>query len=311
MCNQISVNPLVSVVTIFLNAEKFIEEAIASVLSQSYDDWELLLIDDGSTDNSTEIAQQYAKQYPDKVLYLDHKRHKNLGKSTSRNLGIYNSRGKYIAFLDADDVWLPQKLEKQVAILESHPEAAMVYGNTLYWYSWTGRSEDIEHDYIPSLGVKLDSLIPPPSLFAGFFGNGVTIPCPCSVLVRRNIALEVDGFDESIQQLYEDQAFYAKIFLNRLVFAESGCWQKYRQHADSSWHLSLQTGEDRAARLTFLNWLENYLLQKGVKDTEIWSNLQRHLFSDRHPLIFSLKKLARRWGTKGKKLLKLIANGVH
>lgn len=304
---QINVNPLVSVVTIFLNAEKFIEEAITSVISQTYDAWELLLIDDGSTDNSTAIAQQYVRQYPGKVRYLEHEGHQNLGKSTSRNLGIYNSKGKYIAFLDADDVWLPQKLEKQVAILESYPDAAMVYGKTLFWHSWTGRTEDIERDHTPSLGVKLDSLIPPPTLFGGFFRNGISIPCPCSVLIRQSIVLGVGGFEESIQQLYEDQAFYAKIFLYRPVFAERGCWQKYRQHNDSSWYLSLQTGEDLSARLTFMNWLENYLLQEGFRNTELWANLRRQLFPYRHPFLFRLKKTAQRLVRKIKKVLSLRA----
>jgi len=121
-------NPRVSVVTIFLNAKKFIEEAIESVLAQTYKDWELLLVDDGSTDTSTKIARGFAKQHPAKVRYLEHKGHENRGMSESRNLGIRNANGKYIAFLDADDVWRPEKLERQVPILESQPSVAMVYG---------------------------------------------------------------------------------------------------------------------------------------------------------------------------------------
>ena len=122
--------PLVSVIMIFLNAEKFIEEAIESVFTQSYDNWELLLVDDGSNDGSSTIARRYSEKYPEKVRYLEHDGHQNRGKSASRNLGINNSRGEYIALLDADDVFLPQKLEQQVEILESLPEAAMLYGRT-------------------------------------------------------------------------------------------------------------------------------------------------------------------------------------
>ena len=102
-----SSKPLVSGIIIFLNAEKFIEEAIDSVFAQTYDNWELLLVDDGSTDRSTKIAQQYAQHYLAKVRYLEHENHQNLGMSATRNLGIRNVKGKYIAFLDADDVWLP------------------------------------------------------------------------------------------------------------------------------------------------------------------------------------------------------------
>src|SRR5918997_1425231 len=123
---EIGSNILVSTILPFLNAEKFIEEAIESVFAQTYDDWELLLIDDGSTDGSTRIALQYAERHRGRVRYLEHPEHQNRGVSASRNLGISHARGEYVAFLDADDVWLEHKLEQQVAILSSHPEAGMV-----------------------------------------------------------------------------------------------------------------------------------------------------------------------------------------
>src|SRR5713226_10047705 len=94
---------LVSVIMIFLDEEKFIREAIESVFPQTYDNWELLLVDDGSTAGSTDIARRYAEQHPGKVRYLDHEGHRNRGMSASRNLGIRHARGDYIAFLDADD----------------------------------------------------------------------------------------------------------------------------------------------------------------------------------------------------------------
>src|SRR5215475_5728613 len=97
--------PLVSVVIIFLNAECFIQEAIESVFAQAYPAWELLLVDDGSSDASTTIAQRYAEQHRHQVRCLEHPGHANRGMSASRNLGIRNARGPYIAFLDADDVW--------------------------------------------------------------------------------------------------------------------------------------------------------------------------------------------------------------
>src|SRR3712207_5043688 len=134
---KMSSDPLVSVIIIFLNAERFVEEAVESVFAQTYDNWELLLVDDGSSDASTAIAGRYAEEHPGRVRYLKHPRHQNRGMSASRNLGIGHAKGEYIAFLDADDVWLEYKLQQQVAILGSHPEASMVYGNTLYWHSWT------------------------------------------------------------------------------------------------------------------------------------------------------------------------------
>src|SRR5918997_3094056 len=140
--------PLVSSVMIFLNAEKFIEEAIESVFAQTHDNWELLLVDDGSSDDSSQIALRYAERHPEKVRYLEHPGHRNRGMSASRNLGIRHAKGEYIALLDSDDVWLPHKLQQQVAILDAAPEAGMVYGLSQYWHSWTGKPQDIQRDVV-------------------------------------------------------------------------------------------------------------------------------------------------------------------
>jgi glycosyltransferase involved in cell wall biosynthesis len=178
--------PHVSVITIFFNAERFIEEAIESVLAQTYANWELLLVDDGSADASSGIARRFATRQPEKVRYLEHDGHKNRGMSAARNLGISHSQGKYIAFLDADDVWLPEKLERQVAILESQPKVAMVYGPTEYWYGWTGLPEDIERDRAPDLGVPGDTMFEPPTLLTLLYPLGsCSGPLPLQSLIRR------------------------------------------------------------------------------------------------------------------------------
>ena len=114
--------PLVSAVVIFLDERPFLAEAIESVKAQTYGNWELLLVDDGSTDGSSEVASQAAAAASGRVRYLQHAGHRNLGMSASRNLGIEQARGEYVAFLDGDDVWLPEKLERQVALLEARPE---------------------------------------------------------------------------------------------------------------------------------------------------------------------------------------------
>ena len=88
---------LVSVVVIFLDAERFLEEAVGSVLAQTFDHWELLLVDDGSTDGSTAIARRYARTHPGRIRYLEHDGHRTLGMSASRNLGLFHGRGHYIA----------------------------------------------------------------------------------------------------------------------------------------------------------------------------------------------------------------------
>jgi glycosyltransferase involved in cell wall biosynthesis len=283
--------PLVSVITIFLNGEKFIEEAIESILAQSYDNWELLLVDDGSTDGSTAIAKRYAEQYPTKMRYLEHPNHQNQGMSPTRNLGIHNAKGKYIALLDADDVFLPQKLEKQVAILEAHPQAAMVYGPTQYWYSWTGNPQDAQRDFMAKLGVQPDRLFNPPTLLTLFLKDAGILPCTCGLLARREAVQAIGGFESVIRHMYEDQAFLAKMCLSWPVFVESGCWDKYRQHPDSSSHVAIREGEyhpskPNQARQVFLTWLEEYVSKQGVENTELWQALHKELRPYRNPVYY-------------------------
>src|SRR5262249_12893548 len=98
--------PLVSVVVPFLDAGRFLRQAVASVFAQTYPSWELLLGDDGSGDESTETALRLAERHPATVRYFEHEDHANRGPSASRNVGLRAAKGEYIAVLDADDVWL-------------------------------------------------------------------------------------------------------------------------------------------------------------------------------------------------------------
>lgn len=278
---------LVSVIIIFLNAERFIEEAIQSVFVQSYPYWELLLVDDGSSDSSTGIAHQYALRYPHQVYYLQHDKHANRDMPASRNLGVDHSHGRYVAFLDADDVWLPYKLEQQVGILDLQPKAAMVYGLDQYWYSWTSNSADRLRDYLPKLGVRPLQLIVPPVLLVHFLQGRAAVPCPSGIMVRRKVLERVGGFDESFQgkyNIYEDQAFYAKLCLREGVIATDTCWVRYRQHPDASTALAHRTGQETAARLFFLGWLASYLTAERVDNANLWHALRCELWRIRFPV---------------------------
>jgi glycosyltransferase involved in cell wall biosynthesis len=280
---EIDKTPWVSAIIPFLNAEQFLQEAIESVFAQTYRAWELLLVDDGSSDGSTAIARHYAEQYPERVRYLEHSGHQNRGVSAARNLGIRHAQGEYIALLDADDVWLPHKLEEQVGILESQPEAGMVYGLSEYWYSWTGRQEDQHRDLVYDLGVPPNTLIQPPMLILWFFlEQKAVIPGPTDILVRREVIEHVGGFEENFQ-LYEDQSFYAKICLRAPVFAASACWDRYRLHPNSAYSVTQKTGQEYSTRLFFLNWLAGYLSAQGLKDPKIWQALRKELWRCRHP----------------------------
>src|SRR5262245_11504432 len=108
--------PRVSIVMANYNYGRYLREAIDSVRAQTYSDWELVLVDDGSTDDSRQIIQSYLSDERIRFLPVKH-----LGQSAAKNVGIMLCRGEFIAFLDADDVWATTKLEKQLHLFESNP----------------------------------------------------------------------------------------------------------------------------------------------------------------------------------------------
>jgi glycosyltransferase involved in cell wall biosynthesis len=283
--------PTVSVVLPFLNGERFLAEAIESVLAQTYRDWELLLVDDGSSDRSPQIALDHAARDQDRVSYLRHPGGRRRGISASRNLGVAHATGEYVAFLDADDVWFPGKLEEQTRLLSFHPEAAMLYGLSQWWYSWSEEPADAERDYLHTLGVRAEVLIDPPALLRPFFVlQEAAIPNPSSILVRRSIVELVGGFEEQFVGLYEDQAFYAKVCVHAPVVAYDRCWDRYRQHPDAVTAAVSGYSEEVAARRVFLTWLITYLSEHGV-DGEIRAALRRQKFGYARP---QLDRIARR-----------------
>lgn len=108
---------LVSIVMPAYNAEKYIEESIKSVLYQTYSNWELIIVNDCSLDNTYEIAKKYQEKDSRIKLYS---LFKNQGVANARNIAINNAKGKYIAFLDSDDIWLPEKLNNQIKFMEEN-----------------------------------------------------------------------------------------------------------------------------------------------------------------------------------------------
>ena len=277
--------PLVSIIIIFLDAETFIHEAIASVFAQTYQEWELLLVDDGSTDASTRIALDYAEQHTEKVRYVEHADHQNRGMSASRNLGVRHATGEYVAFLDADDVWFPHKLEEQVAVMAAQPEAAMVYGASQYWHSWAKNAQDNDCDYIPALGVAPNTLVHSPLLLTLALESKAPTPCPSDILLRREIVSRVGGFEEEFNGMFEDQAFLAKVYLHAPVFVAGNCWDRYRQHENSCVAVVTGTGQKYRAGLFYLEWLEKYLRGEGIDDRDVWQALRTKKRRYRYPKV--------------------------
>lgn len=119
-------NPTVSVIMPCYNAANYLADSVESVIAQTFRDWELLIINDCSRDNSMEIAESYAAK--DKRVRLLHTDSPSGSATVPRNIGIREARGRYIAFLDADDQWLPEKLEQQLPLFDA-PEVAVVFSN--------------------------------------------------------------------------------------------------------------------------------------------------------------------------------------
>ena len=271
--------PLVTVVMIFLDAGRFIDEAIASVTAQTHTEWELLLVDDGSTDASTAIARRWADNQPGKIRYLDHPAHENRGMSASRNRGLHEARGEFVAFLDADDVWQPRKLEEQLALMRVQPRAAMVYGRTEIWFSWTGQETDRDRDHTLDLGVPADTLVEPPALLLLLLENRVQTPTTCSALLRREVFDQVGGFQTAFRGMFEDQAFFTKVCLQYPVYVSGRLWARYRQHPESCCARAEATGTSEAARLALLRWIRRYFAERQVRDARLLMALDHELRS--------------------------------
>lgn len=223
------INPLVSVVMPAYNAEKYIAESIESVLKQTFTDLELLIVDDGSNDQTGAIVNGFVMA--DKRVKLLNQNRGRQGKA--RNLAIKNSRGKYIAFLDADDTWLPGKLQAQVDVLQRRTEIDLVFcpgyivaehHETEYFYvtvkEWN-KEEDMETfidmNQIPILSaiVKKQALID-----AGFFNE-----------------------EPSIQNI-EDYHLWLKLLGNGCRFLSTPEFLfHYRVHASQTTHKGIGTQE--------------------------------------------------------------------
>lgn len=114
-------SPVISVILPTYNCANFLPHSIQSILSQTYNSYEIIVVDDGSTDNTKEVLNPFMQR----INYI--KLEQNKGLPAARNIGIKSAQGKYIAFIDADDIWLPEKLQTDIEYLETYPEISMVY----------------------------------------------------------------------------------------------------------------------------------------------------------------------------------------
>lgn len=194
-------NELISIVTPVYNVEKFIVETIESVLKQTYTNWELLLIDDGSTDSSPQLCKEYVLK--DKRIKYFHKQ--NGGQASARNLGIKNASGEYITFLDSDDLYSDDKLEQHLIDLKENP-ADFYYGAgyKLFENKQDNKIETYNWFYGKYTGTKFFKIL--------YHSCSVNIN---SVLVKKSLFDSVGLFDENpILRGTEDLDLWLRIALN-------------------------------------------------------------------------------------------------
>jgi glycosyltransferase involved in cell wall biosynthesis len=186
--------PRVSVVIPAFNAERFLAETLASVLSGEFRDFEILVIDDGSKDRTAEVAE--AADGPVRLL-----RQANAGMSASRNRGIQSSDSEFIALLDADDLWHPRKLALQVALMAQHPDVGLCYSEFL---SWDGSAPPA---WGPAPDGRLDERLSGWMYARMLLTNWVL---PSSMLVRRSV-FQAHGLFPATDQFTDDWEFTVQV----------------------------------------------------------------------------------------------------
>ena len=208
--------PLVSVIVNIRNGSAFLRDALDSVIAQGFTDWELIAWDDRSTDNSAQIVAEYGDP---RVHYYLSPAETPLGKA--RDLAIRQSRGEWLAFIDQDDLWLPNKLEKQIAL--AAPDVGLIYGRTLMF---DRRGELRDYDYAHEF-----ECLPEGEIFQQLFRHGCFIAMS-SAMLRRSAVEQIGGIPDEIQ-VVPDYFLYTAIAHRYRARAVQDVICRYRVHAAS------------------------------------------------------------------------------
>jgi glycosyltransferase involved in cell wall biosynthesis len=275
--SSVAQHPLVSVIIPCYNGEAFLKDAVESALAQTYDRVEIVVVDDGSTDGSAEIARKFPVRYV---------RRPNRGLTASRNLGIRESLGSYIIFLDADDRLKPDAVESGLRILSQRPECAMAVGDHLFISEDGSHLADSQKDCIAALHYE--------ALLKSNFIEMIS-----SVVFRRSVLDAVGGFDTGLR-VAEDYELYLRIARVYPICCHPAVVAEYRMHHSNVSHnselmltttlrvLKSQARHIRGARrlFAFLQGTRNWRKQYGRKlASELarsrsslqWSQLRRKL----------------------------------
>lgn len=234
--------PSVSVIIPTYNRAHFVVDAVTSVLTQDFPDFEVIVVDDGSTDQTVAAMAQF-NDY--RLVFVQQK---NRGRSQARNRALEMARGRYIAFLDSDDLYMPGKLALQVDYLDRHPDVGMVY-TSAHCVDYSGRP--LNDRYIASVSGWIYTSI-------AFF-RPVTITLP-TVMARRELFARAGGFDEKMHR-FEDTDMWRRISKLARIEAMPAFTCRLRTHAENS--LAAQDPEQ------IVRALDYYVGKITVEDTSI------------------------------------------
>ena len=214
----------VSVIIPVFNKADWVEESLLSVMNQNYKDWEAIIIDDGSTDNSLEVISKFIESHPGAWELISQN---NQGQCKTRNTGIQKSSGEYIAFLDGDDCWALNKLEVQVAMLDSNPKASLVLCPYEIYKNGSSRWKRRLVSHRSSKKMLKNWLN-----LRGYGGGTES-----TGLVRRNLLLAAGGFDTNLSTSAGLDLTIRLGELGTIMFAKN-TYMKYRIHT-GQWHADL------------------------------------------------------------------------
>jgi glycosyltransferase involved in cell wall biosynthesis/SAM-dependent methyltransferase len=248
-----SVNvPRVSIVLPIYNGEKYLEETIEAVLHQTFSDWELLLVDDGSRDGSVDLAHGYVAAYPDKIRYLEHPGHTNHGQFATRALGAQHAQADLVALLDQDDVWDPYYLEAHLTWWDAVAGQGvhLSYGPSLYWHPVDATGS---RDFIQPMPPGTPRVFAPGELLESYFAAGyANTPNPCCALLRREVFDHVGHLTNLAKgSPFEDQYLWWYIASRWPVAIHRNSWVHYRKHDDNAYDRFMAL-PDKAARAEVL-----------------------------------------------------------
>ena len=263
--------PLISIIMPTYNSAKYIGPAIQSAIDQTYTNWELLIFDDGSTDNTSEIVEPFLSDK--RIQYI---KQENLGQPKTRNKGVRMSRGSLIALLDADDIWMPTKLEKQVAIFEKYPDVG-VCGTAMELIRPTGEVFGVS-ERKEFYGRAVPDLV-----------TGKLAVAMSASVTRREVYDKIGVFDEGFLPFSMDYDFWLRASMEYMFYNIEEKLVQYR-----TGHASISSeGGDKRRNLVMNTVIPRFVKEYGGSKYVKWYHIWQL-----HADCFRNRSVGKPWGKR-------------